>query len=212
MGLTEDLGCLPVTALNWPVTYTYHLQTPFGGSQQRLTVDLPLNQFNFDSTVRYGALLWQLAVARATSVSTVLTATTVTAWRTGEGALVPPEFFTTGTHPSLSGSRSETAGLVIHTGGHDRLSLRRFPIVGTPRQWVTDGMLTSTARRTLEQTAQAWKMGMAWELPPFYVRWLQVYTDYDAGPELGVMSLGFRIVQAVRVLHYTMRAPEPALV
>lgn len=163
------------------------------------------------ATVRYGRLLWGIAVAGATSLLCRVGAIETTTHATGatELSAITPGIF--GRAPHTPAARAETPCLALHTGWRDKFALRRFPVIGAPSAWVSEGLVNYTGLRMLEMMAHAMKMGMAVDTGSPSVVWVLFYKNVDVGPGRPPIGLAYRRVEFVHVLQHTTRAPDPAL-
>jgi hypothetical protein len=200
----------PVTDYEWPVTYLYRIQAPWGESQHELTMNVPTLVGDLEATSRFGLSLWSIAVARATSMVVRMNMVEVYAWRGGGVQFVAPPMPIFGGAIGLPSPRERTPAVHLHTGKGDALGVRRFPVIGAPSAWTHDGLVTNDGLQELETTFQVLVMGAHSPYIGGPLEWLLAYRNVDTGRYTPPIDLGFRRVEYVRVLHHTLRAPVPS--
>lgn len=207
MSLYNGYGLLHPNLYQWPITYRWIVQTPTGTVAQTLTMDVPELEPDINKTILWAGLFWGTAVATATSDQCACTE--VELYDLLGGGFIRHTFDVPipGARPEDPCSSSSCPTIQIHSGRMDRFALRTFHFVGSPRSWSSGGLLTDVGMRTIENTAQAYKIAMERPLGLGPIQWLNAYRNIGQPGTSGHLVVGVREVEYVRVCHHTGKAP-----
>lgn len=194
--------------LHWPVTYRWTLSTPFGLTQQELTVDVRELQGDNNATRALGKELWARAIAMAMHRSVVLRNWETVIWSEGNIPSNDPDFMTAGMLHGTPTDRNNSGCLVLMTGHDDPNGMRQLCQPCLPSTWVNQGVLSRGGREAMETWAQFLFMGLAGHLTASPMVWLIAYPRALTGVTGVLSEVGFRRVEYVRVCRLTTRAPD----
>lgn len=204
------LGMLGLDDFAWPVTYTFFMSTPFGETQQSITVNAPQLEGKTEATKRLGPLLWSVLTAPAVVGDVSMYLSFSTSWRAygvpqpyagieGRGNLI-----------GLSSSRERTPQIVMLTGHLDNAGRRRLFVPGAPRHWSSDGLLTTPGWEALLPHAAGCMLGLAEPGLASGLEWLIAYPNVLEASLANLPGVAFRRVTHLRVCSHTDKAPEPS--
>lgn len=203
-----DMGMKSITDFVWPVTYRFDVRTPWGRTQQELTVDIPLLRDRVPTTRTLGLALWQVLIAPAISSDVELEQVWCATWRKNEVPIPQVAAFQFGFQPRGGTERDHAGQLVLMTGHADKAGVRRLFLPCIPRTWVNRGQLTPSGFEALITQARAMFMGLSNIQPSTMSRWLIAYTDMVEKTDANPYGVAFREVTHVRVCSHTDKAPE----
>lgn len=204
------LQMLGLEQLAWPVTYQYFLDTPFGETQQTLTVNVPQLEGMTEATKRLGPLLWSVLTAPAVVGDVRQYLCWVTTWKAYGVPWPVGGIEGRGNQIALSSSRENTPQIVMLTGHHDPDGKRRLFMPGAPRHWSENGLLTTTGWEQLLAHANGLMLGLATPDLLSGLEWLIAYPNVLEASLGNLPGVAFRRVQHLRVCHHTDKAPEPS--
>lgn len=202
------LAVMKIDDLVYPISYRWHLDTPFGATQVELTVDGEGIDGFFDGAPRLGELLFMAAIAPAIHHNVSCRMIESMVWKE---ALVPTITFPQGVQGLRFGGRlgrEHGVCLVLHSGDHDSLALQRIIIPTPDPDWVEGGLLTVAGAEQLQTLARGWVYGMTRIINGSDLRLLIMHPNVVPSPLKEVKRPGFRDVQYIRVLQHTERVPE----
>lgn len=199
---------LRLSEMVWPISWRWMIQTPFGPTSTVLSVEAPQLEDKPEASARLGKLLYMLAVAPATTMSTHPSFQETVCWKNSDVPFAEGVTQMRGMLLSSTSSREDSAVLVMRTGHPDPRGSRQFHLGGIPASWSSDGMLNETGARQLQTHARGLLAGMVAGVGDLPYRWVIAYPRSVpiSGP-IG-QEVSFRYVQTLRVCQYTSKAPE----
>lgn len=199
---------LAISALQWPCSARYIMQTRFGYTEQTLSFDLIGLGTQPDKTPAVLWALWSLLVAPATVRSTQLAWIEWVAWKQTPLAMPYVGLFAEGRIFERTRSRDQQLVVVLHSGHPDDYAGRRFFLPGTPIGWSDGSMLTRTGFDNGMDMISAWAMGCMAYFCGGEVALLNAYPGV-LPPELSNLAgVAFRRVSDLRLCQYVDKAPE----
>jgi|SRR5215207_519092 len=204
----EQLRVIPLEELEWPVSYRYVYQLPWGQTSTTLTVDAPGLQGSIEQSKTLGGILWELGIATAITLGAVLVRYDMLCWR----FLAAPLPILDGVRRGLLGGapagRGDAAMAVLMTGHPDSMGYYRMPLGGIPASWVVDGQLTLGGRDAIEVWGGMMLMGITGHLTGAPLSWLVPYRGALAPSVANPGGHAFRRVMGVAGMLHTRIAPE----
>jgi hypothetical protein len=195
----------------WPVSYRYHIDTPWGETTQELTVDVPIFAGDATSSQNLGLELWRRGVAVATTRHVALVVWETVVWRELPFPIVKPAGDVRGLLSGAASAQVDTPVVVFHTDHGDDLARRRFFLSGAPAAWVQDGLVTLGGRDAMEAWGIMMGCMMSGDLTGAPCTQLLMYPGL-LPPEIGnVTGVAFRRVRRYRGFHHTAKAPDEPL-
>lgn len=197
-------------ALAWPVTYQFWMDTPFGETQQTITVNVPQLEGMTEATKRLGPLLWSVLTAPAVSGDVRMYMTWSTSWKV-YGAPTPfAGIEGRGNLIATAAARDDTPQMVMLTGHVDDDGRRRLFMPGAPASWSSEGMLTTAGWEGMMAHANGLMLGLATPDLVSGLEWLIAYPNVLEATLGNMPGIAFRRVQHLRVCQHTDKAPEAA--
>lgn len=203
-----DLKMIGPEQMTWPITCRFYYTTPWGWTQQELSLHVPGLAEKYDETEALAKLLWSLTIAPAISRQCQLYATDLVVWR---GLAVPKPLVSdtqTGQLFARASTRESSGQLVLLTGDGEPRWRRRFFFGGIPTDWADDNLLTTKGWEGLVAHARGMIMGLGTQHPDPQAEWLVAYPRVVTPTGTNPHGVGFRPVTSVRVCWHTDKAPE----
>lgn len=196
--------------LAWPITYTYFIATPWGETQQTLTVNVPQLEGQTEATKRLGQLLWGSFAATAAVGDVSMYLTWVTTWKAYGVPQPVAGVELRGNLIDLAAPQDETPQLVLLTGHDDDAGRRRLFLPGAPRSWVSGGFLTTAGWEALLPHAAGCLLGLAEPGLNSGLEWMIAYPNVLEASLTNLPGVAFRKVKHIRVCWHTDKAPGPS--
>lgn len=206
----EQLQVQELHDFEWPITFRWHMQTPFGRTQQDFTVDAPGLRDDIEGSMALGHVLWQRSIAPAMVTDVELTHHDTVMWRFVAAGLPQLNTANRGMLAGTAAPRDDSACIVMHTGHMDHRAVRRLIIPGIPSAWASDGLIGVGARHALESLGQGLIMGLARHLTGSPMLWLLAYPQLLEPQSDNPSGVGFRKVEYLRIAWHTDKAPLPS--
>lgn len=201
---------LKLSEFAWPITYRWHIQSPFGVYVSSLSVNAPQLEDQAEAAHRYGQMLYQGTVATATCRSSHPFIQEMVQWKVSDVPSVSQPSGIEGHLFGLAAPRDQTGVLVLHTGHADGRGRRRLYLGGMPRSWSLDGLLTVAGAEGLQTLGRSIINGLVAGSGPLPAELLVAY-PYSV-PVSGPIGreVSFRRVSHIRVCQHTARTPDLA--
>jgi hypothetical protein len=206
----SQLGMLGLEQVTWPVTYTYLIDTPWGETQQQLTVDAPALVDQMTPTKALGRLLWGSFAAPAAVGDVSMYACLLTTWKAYAGPVVAPGPELRGNLFGSASPRGETPQAVMMTGHNDDDGRRRLFFAGAPNNWAENGLLTMAGWEGLWPHCVGLTTGLMSPGLSAGLEWLLAYPDRLESSLTNLPGVAFRKVTHLRICWHTDKAPEPS--
>lgn len=191
-----------------PVSYRFHIDTPWGETQQDLHVDCPVLAGNTTASQNLGLELWRRGVATATTRHVVLVVWETVVWRELPFPIVRPAGNVRGLLDGAAAAQSDTPVVVMHSDHADDLARRRFFLSGAPASWVADRMVTLGGRDAMETWGTMMGVMLAGDLVGAPCTMLLAYPGLLPASIDNATGVAFRRVKRLRGMQYTARAPD----
>jgi hypothetical protein len=204
----SDPTLIPLSALAWPISYRWHIQTPFGAYNTELCVDAGELVDDVEASAMLGRLLFSSAIAVAITRHCRPTIQEMICWKVGDAPSAIPLTLEQGFHFATAAARNETGVMVLHTGHADGRARRRIFFGGMPASWADDGLLSRPGAERLQEVGRGWICGLVAGSGSLPARLLIAYPR--SVPLSGGIGeeVGFRTVETVRVCQFTERCPD----
>lgn len=200
---------LTIGDLTWPISYRYHISTPFGGTQLELDVDAPSLWEDQAASRRLGLIIWAAAIAPAISTQVVPTYLEVVCWKVSTLPTLAATPTLIGLALGRATDRQDAGMLVLNSGHGDAYSLRRLSLPGIPRRWVEDHVLNEDGAAALQERGRVLMLGMGEPAGASDPQLLLRHSNAIPAGDIGFPTPGFRRIEHVRVLYHTEPAPTP---
>lgn len=208
MPAAEYFGVVPLSALSWPVSWRYWLQTPWGDARMEMAAEAADYVNEPGKSAALGVQLWRTFLAPVAVRDVRLDIVETVCWKNSPIPGVTPVQNANGTISGPASSKAATPTLQLRTADTDDLSRRLVCLPGAPAAWVADRRLTSGARLALENWGNVLGMATRNGVLGVSVKLLLVYNEL-LPPEVGnVTGVAFRFVDRIRCLEYTSRHPD----
>lgn len=204
----ESLKMIAPGDLVYPVSYLFQIRTPWGFTQQEVSVDMPDYSSEKDIVNGVGDLLWQTLIATAICRSCSIDLIMAVRWKQVPLAVPFVPSFSSGRLFQTVSPREESACIQMHTGHTDSYATRRFFLAGIPNNWHSDGLLNDRGWDNVLAHMQGVWMGMSSFFTGSEMQWLIAYPRVVDATISNISGVGFRRVVALRVCHHTEKAPE----
>lgn len=203
-----DRAMIGLEELEWPVSFGYIVQAPWGTTRQMLTVNVPTLTDNLAATRRLGWLLWGIITAPAVVGDVRLTHVSVTFWKSLGVAVPMPVTEIPGNRIGTAARRADTPQMVMLTGHGDDDGKRRWFLPGAPSHWTRGGLLTVDGYEALLPHATGCMLGLATPGLGSGIEWLIAYPGILQETPGNLTGTAFRKVTHLRVVHHLDKAPE----